>query len=143
MEEHAQGTARRLLRWTYRSRQSSVQKLIEELFSTTSTAPDSPRQKNSVRFSKSTISSLSTACPWKRTAISSTSTADGEEVEVDMLRVGRVALMYQTKDKSQTGAWNKATGSWETSGFRLPSASRPGHPHRQEVGAAGCYGNAH
>jgi hypothetical protein len=48
--------------------------------------------------------------------------ADGSEVEVDMLRVGRVALMYQTKDKSQTGAWNKATGSWETLGsdYRRP-----------------------
>ena len=46
--------------------------------------------------------------------------ADGSEVEVEVLRVGRVALMYQTKDKSQTGAWNKTTGSWETlgSGYR-------------------------
>ena len=42
--------------------------------------------------------------------------SDGSEVEVEMLRVGRVALMYQTKDKSQTGAWNKNTGSWETLG---------------------------
>ena len=48
--------------------------------------------------------------------------ADGSEVEVDMLRVGRIALMYQTKDKSQTGAWNKTTGSWETLGsdYRRP-----------------------
>ena len=47
---------------------------------------------------------------------------DGAEVEVDMLRIGRVALMYQTKDKSQTGAWNKATRSWETlaSDYRRP-----------------------
>ena len=48
--------------------------------------------------------------------------ADGSEVEVDMLRVGRIALMYQTKDKSQTGAWNKTTASWETLGseYRRP-----------------------
>ena len=48
--------------------------------------------------------------------------ANGSEVEVEMLRIGRVALMYQTKDKSQTGAWNKATGSWETLGseYRRP-----------------------
>ena len=48
--------------------------------------------------------------------------SDGSEVEVDMLRIGRVALMYQTKDKSQTGAWNKATNSWETLGsdYRRP-----------------------
>jgi len=48
--------------------------------------------------------------------------ANGSEVEVEMLRIGRVALMYQTKDKSQTGAWNKETGSWETLGseYRRP-----------------------
>ena len=48
--------------------------------------------------------------------------SNGSEVEVEMLRIGRVALMYQTKDKSQTGAWNKATGSWETLGseYRRP-----------------------
>jgi len=45
---------------------------------------------------------------------------NGSEVEVQMLRVGRVALMYQTKDKSRAGVWNKATSSWETlgSGYR-------------------------
>ncbi|MDA8782187.1 DUF3450 domain-containing protein [Porticoccaceae bacterium] len=48
--------------------------------------------------------------------------ANGSEVEVEMLRIGRVGLMYQTKDKSQTGAWNKETGSWETLGseYRRP-----------------------
>ncbi|MBT5388132.1 MAG: DUF3450 domain-containing protein [Porticoccaceae bacterium] len=48
--------------------------------------------------------------------------SDGSEVEVEMLRIGRVALMYQTKDKSQTGAWNKETSSWETLGseYRRP-----------------------
>ena len=48
--------------------------------------------------------------------------SDGSGVEVDMLRVGRVALMYQTKDKSQSGAWNKETGSWEELGseYRRP-----------------------
>ena len=48
--------------------------------------------------------------------------ADGSEVEVEMLRIGRVALMYQTKDKSQTGAWNKQAGAWETLGseYRRP-----------------------
>ena len=48
--------------------------------------------------------------------------ANGTEVEVDVLRIGRVALAYQTKDKSQTGAWNKGTGSWQTLGseYRRP-----------------------
>tara|TARA_E500000178_G_scaffold194768_1_gene192730 strand:- start:4629 stop:5408 length:780 start_codon:yes stop_codon:yes gene_type:complete len=48
--------------------------------------------------------------------------ANGSEVEVDVLRIGRVALAYQTKDKSQTGAWNKGSGSWQTLGseYRRP-----------------------
>lgn len=38
---------------------------------------------------------------------------NGQELEVDILRVGRIALMYQTKDQASTGAWNTATGAWE------------------------------
>ena len=41
---------------------------------------------------------------------------DGSEVEVQMLRIGRVALMYQSKDKSRAGVWNKTTKSWESLG---------------------------
>jgi len=37
---------------------------------------------------------------------------DGSEVEVQMLRVGRIALIYQKKDKSEAGVWDKATKSW-------------------------------
>lgn len=46
----------------------------------------------------------------------------GNPKEVDILRVGRVALMYQTKDKSETGAWNSATKAWEVMGseYRRP-----------------------
>ncbi len=45
---------------------------------------------------------------------------NGSEVEVQMLRIGRVALMYQSKDKSRAGVWNKETNSWESlgSGYR-------------------------
>ena len=48
--------------------------------------------------------------------------ANGSDVEVDVLRIGRVALAYQTKDKAQTGAWNKETGAWQTLGseYRRP-----------------------
>lgn len=38
---------------------------------------------------------------------------NGQELEVDILRVGRIALLYQTKDQASTGAWNTATGAWE------------------------------
>lgn len=38
---------------------------------------------------------------------------NGTDLEVDILRVGRIALMYQTKDQAITGAWNAQTGAWE------------------------------
>lgn len=38
---------------------------------------------------------------------------DGQERQVDFLRVGRVLLAYQTLDRSITGFWNKNTRKWE------------------------------
>jgi hypothetical protein len=32
---------------------------------------------------------------------------------VELLRVGRVALMYQTLDGAETGYWNATTGKWQ------------------------------
>ena len=37
----------------------------------------------------------------------------GAEREVDILRIGRVALVYQSTDGAETGAWNKGAQSWE------------------------------
>jgi hypothetical protein len=36
----------------------------------------------------------------------------GEAREVDFLRIGRIVLAYQTRDKDETGFWNKNTGQW-------------------------------
>lgn len=47
-------------------------------------------------------------------------TIDGQEREVEFLRVGRSALIYQTRDASIQGAWNTKIGDWET----LPSHYR-------------------
>ncbi len=39
---------------------------------------------------------------------------EGVDRDVDILRVGRIALLYQTKDRTLTGAWDKAAGAWVT-----------------------------
>lgn len=36
----------------------------------------------------------------------------GMDKQVNMLMVGRIALVYQTKDKKLTGAWDQDTRSW-------------------------------
>jgi RES domain-containing protein len=38
---------------------------------------------------------------------------DGVEIQVDVLRIGRVLLAYQTPDRTQTGFFNQDTGAWE------------------------------
>jgi len=40
------------------------------------------------------------------------SSIDGTDRDVDILRVGRIALLYQTKDRTMTGAWDQAARSW-------------------------------
>ena len=43
----------------------------------------------------------------------STISLNGTDRDVNMVRIGRVALMYQTTDRQQTGAWNNHTRQWE------------------------------
>tara|TARA_B100000965_G_scaffold171728_1_gene143408 strand:- start:21 stop:773 length:753 start_codon:yes stop_codon:yes gene_type:complete len=47
---------------------------------------------------------------------------DGEEKVVNILRIGRLALMYQLKDQSEAGIWDSEAGKWvEVSGsYRIP-----------------------
>lgn len=37
---------------------------------------------------------------------------DGTDRKVDLLRVGRILLAYQTPDLSETGFWDKSAGTW-------------------------------
>ncbi|MFL2840305.1 MAG: DUF3450 domain-containing protein [Pseudohongiellaceae bacterium] len=37
---------------------------------------------------------------------------EGIERDVDILRVGRIALLYQTSDQNATGAWDKVSNQW-------------------------------
>lgn len=38
---------------------------------------------------------------------------EGEETPVDILRVGRLALYYQTKDQKRSGMWDRTAGDWK------------------------------
>lgn len=38
---------------------------------------------------------------------------EGQEMDVDFLRVGRVSFIYQTRDGSQLGQWNQQSGQWK------------------------------
>ncbi|MEM1229353.1 MAG: DUF3450 domain-containing protein [Pseudomonadota bacterium] len=51
-------------------------------------------------------------------AYEDTITVDGTERKVDVLKVGRIALVYQSKDGEETGVYNKTTKQWE----QLPDA---------------------
>ena len=38
---------------------------------------------------------------------------NGTPREVDILRIGRISLVYQTTDGAETGAWDTGSGTWE------------------------------
>jgi hypothetical protein len=51
---------------------------------------------------------------------------DGVDRDVDILKVGRIALLYQTSDQSSTGVWNKSTGQWDVLGSEYIKPVREG-----------------
>jgi len=40
-------------------------------------------------------------------------TVDGQQQDVDFLRVGRVVLVYKTRDGNTMGVWNQTAGEWQ------------------------------
>jgi hypothetical protein len=50
----------------------------------------------------------------------------GEAREVDFLRIGRIVLAYQTRDKEETGFWNKDSNQWEALGDEYRAAITSG-----------------
>jgi hypothetical protein len=53
-------------------------------------------------------------------AYSGLHTVKGQERDVDFLRVGRTALIFQTRDGSALGIWNKQSKQWDA----LPDSYR-------------------
>jgi hypothetical protein len=51
---------------------------------------------------------------------------DGVERKVDILKVGRVALVYQTPDGEETGMFNKNTNAYEAVGDEYQASVRQG-----------------
>jgi len=59
-------------------------------------------------------------------AYSDTITVDGAERIVDILKVGRISLMYQTSDSSETGVYNTDTKAWQALDDSYTAAVRTG-----------------
>lgn len=76
-------------------------------------AIDNPNVSNAERF-RQILSLYQTENAYGRTreTYPATLVIDGVERDVDMMRVGRVSLAYQTKDRSMTGAWDPRTRQW-------------------------------
>ena len=51
---------------------------------------------------------------------------DDQERDVNILRIGRLVLAYQTSDLDETGVWNKETQSWQSLPGRYRSVVRDG-----------------
>ena len=51
---------------------------------------------------------------------------DGANREVEMLRIGRVALLYQTPDGELSGAWDQGARAWVTLGSEFRNQVRAG-----------------
>lgn len=49
-------------------------------------------------------------------AYTGTLSIEGEDRKVDMLRVGRILLAYQTPDQAHTGFWDKTSNNWAALG---------------------------
>ena len=59
-------------------------------------------------------------------AYGDTINVDGVDRKADILKVGRVALVFQTPDGEETGMWNKADNRWEVVGDEFTTPVRNG-----------------
>lgn len=61
----------------------------------------------------------------------------GADVEVDVLRLGRIGLYYQTLDGKETGIWNRDSNSWEQLGSEYRSSVRQAVKVARKLSAPG------
>ena len=59
-------------------------------------------------------------------AYTDTINVDGVDRKADVLKVGRVALVFQTPDGEETGMWNKVDNRWEVVGDEFTTPVRNG-----------------
>ncbi|MCY3641165.1 MAG: DUF3450 domain-containing protein [Gammaproteobacteria bacterium] len=59
-------------------------------------------------------------------AYGDTINVEGVDRKADILKVGRVALVFQTPDGEETGMWNKADNRWEVIGDEFTTPVRNG-----------------
>lgn len=59
-------------------------------------------------------------------AYGTTIVVDGTDRIVDVLKLGRIALVYQTSNGEETGAWNVETARWEPLGDEYTTPIRNG-----------------
>lgn len=59
-------------------------------------------------------------------AYGDTISVEGVDRKVDVLKVGRIALVFQTPDGTETGMWNKGTEAWEVLGDEYTTPVRNG-----------------
>ncbi len=59
-------------------------------------------------------------------AYGDTINVDGVDRKADILKVGRVALVFQTPDGEETGMWNKVDNRWELVGDEFTTPVRNG-----------------
>ena len=64
-------------------------------------------------------------------AYTGTIEVDGTQQVVEILHVGRIALVYQTTDGAETGFWNKKERRWGGVGRQVPSGCANRHTHGQ------------
>ncbi len=57
---------------------------------------------------------------------SDTLTVDGASREVDFLRVGRIALLYQSRDGKMSGAWDQQNRQWQVLGNEYKNSIKEG-----------------